>query len=193
MAKQASWRGVGAGALASIMALAQGAVVSGCTGGGDAALSRERKVESPPEESVAGPCRVTGGGRIMAYGSPDSFGGNAQPFPRGGVDGEWNHVTHDGDHFHGDPASIECFNVAGAPAAPPAAPANAILFSGMGRFNDEEGCDFAVYIEDHGEPGTEDFYAIDVWCPSGVSYGAANTLLDGNLQIHAVPVGRVRR
>lgn len=141
----------------------------------------------PPPKPVL--CRVTGGGQIIAGENPDSFGGNAQPFQTG-VGGHWNHVTHDGEgHLIGVPDSITCFNVAGEPAAPPEAPANAAEFSGTGTWNGEEGCTFTVYVEDHGEPGTSDFYSITVTCPSGVSYSAGDTLLHGDIQIHDVPPG----
>lgn len=144
----------------------------------------------PPEEDPPALCRVTGGGRVLADGSPDSFGGNAQPFGTD-VDGEWNHVTHDGDHFHGDPASIDCFDVEDSPTTVPIRSANAILFSGTGTWNDEDGCDFTVYIEDHGEPGRADVYQIDISCPSGARYSAGDTLYKGNLQIHSISPGHL--
>jgi hypothetical protein len=177
------------GVLAPVFVVLAGATALGCANAEDVGLSEGRKVTPPPPEVEL--CRVTGGGRILAGESPDSFGGNAQPFGTD-VDGEWNHVTHDGAHFHGDPDTIECFNVEGAPAAPPHAPANAILFSGTGTFDGEDGCAFSVYIEDHGEPGTSDVYMIDISCTSGASYSAGNTLYNGNLQIHSVPAGHLR-
>lgn len=174
----------GPGVLPSVLAVVVGIATLGCTADGPIGVSQERKV-NPPENEL---CRVTGGGRILADDSPDSFGGNAQPF-RTDIDGEWNHVTHEGDHFHGDPAFIDCFDVEGDEARPPRAPTNAIEFGGTGRWNDEEDCSFFVHIEDHGEPGTSDVYRIDIWCTSGASYSAGDTLLDGNLQIHEVPPG----
>jgi hypothetical protein len=183
---------IGAVLFAPVLATTLCSAAIGCANvsGDDLGLITERKVQ-PPGELVL-QCRVTGGGQILTGDSPDSFGGNAQPF-RDGVDGEWNHVTHDGDYFHGDPSFIQCFDVAGAPAAPPDAPANAIWFSGTGGWNDEEGCTFSVWIEDHSEPGTSDFYMIDVSCENGESYHAGNVLLHGNLQIHDVPAGHIAR
>jgi hypothetical protein len=184
-------RGVCAGLLSTAFAIAPLALAGGCTNGDDGVgVTQQRKEETPPPPPETALCRVTGGGQILAGDSPDSFGGNAQPF-RTYIGGEWNHVTHEGEHFHGDPDFISCSTVPGAPAAPPNAPANAIFFSGMGTFDGEDGCDFSVYIEDHGEPGTSDYYSIDIACQSGASYSAGDVLLNGNLQIHAVPPGHL--
>ncbi len=164
--------------------------IDGCPDAGereDAGRDAGRDAGPPP---AAVPCRVTGGGQIVEGARPDSFGGNAQPF-RGGMLGHWNHVTHDDGHLIGRPTSIECFNVAGDPADPPSAPANAARFTGTGRFGGET-CTFEVYVEDHGEPGTDDVYEIDIDCPTQ-SYSAGGTLLHGNIQIHAVPPGHMPR
>lgn len=164
----------------------------GCTNAMDIGASEFAmgSKERPKKRPVL--CRVTGGGQIVAGENPDSFGGNAQPF-QSDVDGEWNHVTHDGLHFHGDPRFIQCFNVPDHAADPPEAPANAAIFGGTGRLDGEEGCEFLVYVEDHGEPGFEDFYAIEITCRSGASYAAGDTLLHGNIQIHDVPPGHTSR
>jgi hypothetical protein len=174
----------------------------GCANGSDlGSHSAAHTYEPPPVDAGkkhedAGPprgvpCRVTGGGQIEAGARPDSFGGNAQ-WVRGDVRGHWNHVTHDNGHLVGRPDTIECFTVPGDPAYPPAAPANAARFSGTGRYNGEI-CTFVVYVEDHGEGGgtdeRDDYYSIDIECPSGATYSAGDTLLHGNLQIHAVPPG----
>lgn len=168
-------------------------VTGGCSQDPEAAVQRARKVQPPPETV---PCRVTGGGQIEWGESPDSFGGNAQPF-RTRVGGEWNHVTHDGLHFHGRPDAIECW-VDANDEEPPSAGAAAIQFSGVGSFGPYRSCAFVVYIEDHGEPGAEpvtpDYYEISIDCPgSEYDYYAGDTLLHGNLQLHAVPPGHLPR
>jgi hypothetical protein len=186
-----------AGALTGV-----GALFGGCVAEDTKTLSSAHQVTpdaGQPKHDAGIPkvlCRVTGGGQIEAGENPDSFGGNAGPF-RGGARGHWNHVTHDDGHLNGsDIDFVECSVVEGDPAAPPDAPANAIRFGGTGTFNGEE-CSFVVYIEDHGEPaleegapGTEDFYSIDIDCPT-TDYSAENTLLHGNLQIHEVPPGHL--
>ncbi len=167
----------------------------GCTNGLDSVGSTGAGCKEHPPPKVL--CRVTGGGQILAGENPDTFGGNAQPF-RTYVGGHWNHITHEGDHLIGRPDTIECFTVEGDPAAPPDAPANAARFSGTGTWNGEEGCEFTVYVEDHGEPatqggapGTDDFYSIEITCESGATYSAGDTLLHGNIQIHDVPPGHM--
>lgn len=157
--------------------------------------------EEPCEEEEPVPCRVTGGGQIL-WGTGDdevdSFGGNAQPFPRRDDWGEWNHVTHEGRHFVGDPLEIECgeeFN----DEEPPAAGADTITFRGVGTFDGED-CTFTVYIEDHGEPSARadapsfrtDYYQIDIDCEGTEDdYFAGDWLYHGNLQLHEVPPGHL--
>lgn len=180
---------VGTIGIASFFVVGSATVATGCVGSpDDIGVARERKTQDGP-----GLCRVTGGGRILWEDHPDSFGGNAGPF-RTGVDGEWNHVNHEGNHFHGDPETVDCWNSDGLPPDPPRAPFNTIRFTGSGYWDEhDEECTYAVEIEDHGEPGTEDHYLIDITCTGGVSYFASGTLFDGNLQIHAVPRGRLPR
>lgn len=177
-----------------LLALALTGLGAGCANGGDLGLSEQgHGIEEPPKPPKRVNCRMTGGGQIIAGANPDSFGGNAQPFRFGGVDGEWNHVTHEGDHFHGDPDTIVCLPPVGEnDAPPPAAPTNAMLFSGTGLWNNDIVCDFVVYIEDHGEPGSDDYYEIEIDC-GGFVYTAGDTLLHGNLQIHEVPAGHLPR
>lgn len=173
-----------------VIVLAAGAV--GCGQASDLGLASGRKVKPPPPEETV-PCRVTGGGQIVAGEFPDTLGGNAQWF-RGDPDGEWNHLTHEGEHFHGDPDFIECY-VDENDEEPPEAGASAIRFTGTGTYiqgpYEGEECTFEVYIEDHGEPGTDDFYEITITCGGTEVYSAANTLLHGNLQIHEVPPGQL--
>lgn len=151
------------------------------------------EVPPPPEERDA-LCRVTGGGQIEAGDFPDSFGGNAQPF-RGDVIGHWNHVTHEGGHLLGDPEFVDCYD-AGNDEEPPSAGAAGIMFGGPAIWNGDDDCEFEVDIQDHGEGGPAagpDFYSIAVFCGGSLVYEAANDLLHGNLQIHAVPPGHMPR
>lgn len=172
--------------MAIVLALFGGTLGCG-TGGDDVGLigAAHGAEENPPAL-----CRVTGGGRILAGDSPDSLGGNAQWF-RGTVFGEWNHLTHEGQHFHGDPDYIECFELQND-EEPPEAGAAGIWFSGTGSYDGDDDCTFAVYIEDHGEP-EEDYYWISISCTGGASYTTGDWLYDGNLQIHAIPPGHMPR
>ena len=172
-----------------------------------AKTKKEKKVDAGPPPVDAGPppvdagpppvtglCRLTGGGQILAADEgdrPDSFGGNAAPF-RGGFRGEWNHVTHDGLHFHAHTITfVEC-TVGANDEQPPEAGFSEIYFEGEGTLNREE-CTFQVWAEDHGEgrnAPARDQYAIAIDCPTtDYDTGDPEDLLHGNLQIHPVPPG----
>lgn len=112
-----------------------------------------------------------------------AFGGNAKPFRDGSIDGEWNHVTFQGDHFHGHPRTLVCAFVGGDPADPPRVDANQATFIGFGVWNGEDGYTFEVVVEDHGESGRSDTHSITVFSPLGaVVYSASDVLARGNIQ-----------
>lgn len=150
--------------------------------------------DAGPPPPPPGRCWVTGGGQIFPTGqAAAAFGGNAKPFADGRTDGgEWNHLSFDGNHFHGDPDAntIECFLVAGPGAAPPRVEFNRIEFSGTGVWNHVSGYTFDVAIEDHGERGNNDTYAITIRDSGGtIVYSASGLLVHGNLQIHPTNPG----
>lgn len=146
----------------------------------------------PPKDKDAGPppkkpgrCWVTGGGQIDG----ETFGGNAKPFRDGSVDGEWNHVDHQGNHFHGDPTEIiTCDVVDGPGASPPQVEFNRIIFEGVGTWTELGGASipvtFRVVIEDHGEPGRLDEYTLTVFSGTTVIHSVSGVIDRGNLQIH---------
>ena len=168
-----------------VLAAATAAIlIPGCMGGED-----DLGTSSDGHGRPAGGCWITGGGQILPETLVGgSFGGNAKDFVVSGlVDGEWNHVTFDGDHFHGDPDFIVCYRDSrGGPTPPRAIPNNAD-FGGMGTWNGEEGYYFEVHIEDRGEPGEHDYYKIWVYQADNgghTVYYSEGYVEHGNLQIH---------
>lgn len=142
--------------------------------------------EYPPKHRCEPPkpvgrCWITGGGQLVR----DAFGGNAKPFRDGSVDGQWNHVTAGGDHFHGQPDTIACSD-AGPPGADhPVVEFNQADFSGSGTWNGASGYTFEVTVIDHGEPGRDDFYSLTVFdSGGGVVYTIDGTISRGNIQVH---------
>src|SRR5690606_20920463 len=81
----------------------------------DAGVKLPKDKDAGPPPKKPGRCWVTGGGQIDG----ETFGGNAKPFRDGSVDGEWNHVDHQGNHFHGDPTEIITCDVVDGPGASP--------------------------------------------------------------------------
>ncbi|UJR83760.1 Hypothetical protein I5071_58310 [Sandaracinus amylolyticus] len=154
-----------------------------------------QKEEDAGRREDAGPppglCRMTGGGQIDVGEDPDSFGGNAAP-RRGDFTGEWNHVTHEGQHFHGHTINfVACF-VNANDEEPPEAGFAEIVFRGEGTFEGED-CTFEVEAEDHGEGANapaRDEYTIRIDCPT-TDYETPDEeeILHGNIQIHPLPPG----
>jgi len=153
--------------------------------------------QNPPDAGQPPPglCRMTGGGQIDNEGeNPDSYGGNAAP-RRGDFTGEWNHVTHDGQHFHGHIIDSVVCNVHDNNEEPPEAGFAEIIFGGEGTFGDGENCTFVVEAEDHGEGANapaRDEYQITIDCDGtdwDYSTGDEKEVLHGNIQIHPLPPG----
>ena len=174
-------------------------------------------------------CRITGGGFINGITDPftmaeivrASFGGQVGApcgcigcFDQSGhVQGNWTHnrKNHKGGLKASAFNSLTCSVVPGGGPAPPAAPANKACFSGVGDWTPTNGAKTikVVYrgeVEDHGEPGSSDYYRMRMWIPSGswtlstltaatccttTAAGAPapyfddnGTLVGGNIQIH---------
>lgn len=158
--------------------------------------------QNPPDAGQApdagreepGLCRMTGGGQIVGEGeNPDSFGGNAAP-RRGDFTGEWNHVTHDGAHFHGHEIDYVACYVNDNDEEPPEAGFAEMVFRGEGTFEGED-CTFEVEVEDHGEGANapaRDEYSIRIDCPGTENDYVTDDeaeILHGNIQIHPLPPG----
>lgn len=176
------------------------AALVGCVGGLDAGLADEaaragegdvprdvidNPAPTPGHEEIYVGCRVTAGGQIeVSPAGRDAFGGNAQPFRDGSVDGEWNHVDAEGDHFHGDPTWMQCGYVEDG------AWADVVWLGGVGTWNGEGGYSFYVMLEDRGEPGRDDTYHLEVWAADGtIVYANGSVLARGNVQYHALDRG----
>ena len=174
-------------------------------------------------------CRITGGGFINGITDPTTmaeivrahFGGQVGApcgcigcFDQSGhVQGNWTHnrKNHKGGLKASAFNSLTCSVVPGGGPAPPAAPANKACFSGVGDWTPTNGAKTikVVYrgeVEDHGEPGSSDYYRMRMWIPSGswtlstltaatccttTAAGAPapyfddnGTLVGGNIQIH---------
>jgi hypothetical protein len=126
---------------------------------------------------AAGTIKVTGGGEIQVP-NPDSpgtasFGFNAGT-GNGGSGGHFNYVNHvTGLHINGPVNNIVviAFNSDGSPKT--------VLFSGTCGDN----CAFAVTVEDHGEPGTNDQFGVTV--TGAVSEVRSQRVISkGNIQFH---------
>jgi hypothetical protein len=145
----------------------------------------------PPDE---GGCFVTGIGHIgdengktgAGKANEDSFGGNAMTMKNGGVRGQWQNTTHQGDLFHGQAEWLTCWKDDGiGPEVPKAIPNNA-EWGGPGKWNHKAGYTFAVHAEDRAEGGSGiDVYGITIWNEDGdVVYEELETIAGGNFQIH---------
>jgi hypothetical protein len=167
-----------------------------------------------------GGCWVTGGGFIVApndvTGAPedghDSFGGNAKPMKKGGVQGHWNHVDHGTkNHAKGKPEYIVCRHVnepgPGNPGGKKGFNMNQVYFGGHAEWREHDlgdwqsGYWFDVVAKDHGEPGSQpspkngfmpDTYHFTIRkmddpaakVSGALVYETHGTLVGGNIQIH---------
>ncbi len=133
-------------------------------------------------------CWFTGGGQIHSDSlEKGSFGGNAMTMKDGDIRGEWEFVDHEGNIFHGQVETIECYMKGDVPPDMPHADVNTIWFTGTGVYNHIPDVPFTVEATDRGEPGVDDYFKI--WINRKPAYPnlgifSYEGFLQGNLQIH---------
>jgi hypothetical protein len=121
-----------------------------------------------PDLSIA---KVTGGGQITPNSDGRaSFGFAAQREEDGSVSGHLNYLDHQEDlHINGPVVTISASDATGP-----------VTFSGTAC---DGTCTFTVTVEDNGEPGKNDTFAITV--AGSVTYSASPpTISRGNIQRH---------
>jgi len=123
---------------------------------------------------------LTGGGEIPSPVNPEikaNFGFVAQQ-KDGGTELSGSLLFKDhakGMNVHSK--SIDTLNLSGT---------NAATFTGPARVDGASGYTFTAYVEDNGESGGFDRFAITIWDPEGGNYYSADaTLESGNIQFHS--------
>ncbi|MEO7658430.1 MAG: post-COAP-1 domain-containing protein [Pyrinomonadaceae bacterium] len=121
---------------------------------------------SPSPTPTPGPVdKATGGGHIV--GKTVNFGFNADALPSGHLN-----YTDKEQNIHLVSDAITTFTQTGP---------NAVMFTGRGRVGSQM-VEFTVWVEDNGEPGTNDYFKIVI--TGGVVSTREGRLTTGNIQFH---------
>jgi hypothetical protein len=84
--------------------------------------------------------------------------------------------------------TVECSHDPSIIQAPPAAPLDALIGVGTGRYNGDDGYTIEFTLRDYGEPGTDDKMAIKIYQTANPANVVLNVPLQnlsgGNLQAH---------
>ncbi len=137
-----------------------------------------------PVSAWNGCCWFTGGGTIMDP-TRITIGGNAMTMKDKPVRGQWEFVDHEGNVFHGEASSINCWFNEHAPGAEhPLVDFNYIHFRGAGEYDHQSGYTFDVIARDSGEPGVNDYLFMDIFDSEHNLVDHVEGYLSGNFQIH---------
>ena len=137
---------------------------------------------------------VTAGGSIANSDGTATFRGNATAFKTGAVGGIWTHVTASGDVVTGNVKYLYLRHVDGPSPDPPSAIPNEARLFGDATLNGASGYWVEVVVQDFGEPGTSDTYAIRLRNSDGIviwdtGLTSPTPLSSGNIQIHPPNAG----
>lgn len=133
-------------------------------------------ISSGPTDLLEGG-KITGGGSVGGPGEAGIFAGNVQVGPHDDFKGNWLYTSQDGSHV------IQSVDIMAMGFEQTQG-----WFEGTGLVNGEPGYRLRVTVVDHGEPGSEDDYRIEVWRTDRLGpesiLSEGGTLQTGNVQVH---------